>query len=231
MESSWNRLLYRGVNKRAKCRNKGTRLWKLREIILGLDEISKRVGYLDPTFPTRAKSGYEGMRIASYTGSKPISARAFSSCSSNCSFLSPLSSLPFSLSLTFFPPLNSASFERLDNENRSRVSVLKRVLNECLEGKVNAIAPRGTHGKLSFPFRRISKNCSSNEEERNRKVLSSAYFLRGNDEVSNGRLQKFQIGAERHRKKERERRRISRIIEKRKEARTNRYRGRLDFDN
>ena len=63
VESSWNRLLYRGVNKRAKCRNKGMRLWKLREIILGLDEISKRVGYLDPTFPTRAKSGYEGMRI------------------------------------------------------------------------------------------------------------------------------------------------------------------------
>lgn len=141
---------------------------------------------------------------ASYTGSKPISARAFSSCSSNCSFLSPLSSLPFSLSLTFFPPLNSASFERLDNENRSRVSVLKRVLNECLEGKVNAIAPRGTHGKLSFPFRRISKNCSSNEEERNRKVLSSAYFLRGNGEISNGRFQKFQIGAELYRKKERE---------------------------
>lgn len=69
---------------------------------------------------------------------------------------------------------------------------------------MNAIAPRGTHGKLSFPFRRISKNCSSNEEERNRKVLSSAYFLRGNDEISNGRFQKFQIGAELYRKKERE---------------------------
>lgn len=119
--TAWNRLLYRGVNKRAKCRNKGTRLWKLREIILGLDEISKRVGYLDPIFPTRAKSGYEGMRIASYTGSKPISARAFSSCSSNCSFLSPLSSLPFSLSLSlaFFPsPLNSASITRIAAEYR-----------------------------------------------------------------------------------------------------------------
>lgn len=38
---------------------------KLGEIILGLNEISNRVEarYLDPTFPTRAKSGYEGMRI------------------------------------------------------------------------------------------------------------------------------------------------------------------------
>lgn len=85
--------------------------------------------YLGPTFPT--KSGYQGMRIVyntSYVQTRNQLAL----------FLPALFYPHFSpfLSLTRFPPFpNSTSFERLDNENRSRVSVLKRVLNERLRGK------------------------------------------------------------------------------------------------
>lgn len=137
-ESSWNRLSRCKQVSETSRRENEIVAGKLGEIILGLNEISNRVEarYLDPTFPTRAKSGYEGMRIVYTRVTRPrnqLALALFLPVPRTALFyphFSPFLSLSLS-SFFFHPTLPFASFERLDNENRSRVSVL----NECLREK------------------------------------------------------------------------------------------------
>lgn len=180
-ESSWNRL-YRAVNSEW---NVATREWNCgREIRRNYSRVERdlepgRGALPRPDFSHASEKWLRGNAdrvYTSYTASKPISARAFSSCSPNCSFLSPLLSIPFSLSSFFFhPTLPFASFERLDNENRSRVSVL----NECLREKwtrLRHVARIETPCRRSVVFLNLLKLFLQRGEEES-KILLSAYFL------------------------------------------------------